>query len=254
MLVSVLCSGSKGNCTLIKTKNHNILIDAGMTFKYLKEKLEEHNTKAEDIDYIFLTHTHKDHIGALKTFIKKYDPIVCMGEKMFLELDYLNDYKNIDVIFGEKDIDTLHVDMIKTSHDAEDARGYIFTESISSVVYITDTGYLNAKYFQKLYDKTVYIFESNHDVEMLMHGKYPKWLQARILSDKGHLSNQASAFYLSKLIGPNTKKVILAHLSQDNNTEEIALDTLKQTLKENNIKFNNIDIAKQNETTEEVLV
>lgn len=254
MLAAVLCSGSRGNSTLIKSQNHNILIDAGMNYKYLKEKLGEFNILPEDIDYIFITHTHKDHIGALKTFINRHNPTICMGEKMFLELDYLSDYQKIDVIFGEKDIDTLHVDMVKTSHDAEDARGYVFTENSSSIVYITDTGYIHNKYFSKLYNKQVYIFESNHDVEMLLHGKYPKWLQTRILSDKGHLSNQASAFYLSRLIGPNTKQVILAHLSHENNTEEIALSTLKQTLKENNIQFNNIDIAKQTETTKGVLV
>jgi len=254
MLVSVLCSGSKGNSTLIKSKNHNILIDAGMNYKYIKEKLLEHNTRPEDIDYIFLTHTHKDHISALKTFIKKHNPIICMGENMFLELDYLNEYKNIDVIFGEKHLDTLHVDMIKTSHDAADARGYIFTEENKSIVYITDTGYIHNRYFQKLYNKNVYIFESNHDTEMLMHGKYPKWLQARILGDKGHLSNEMSAFYLSRLIGNNTKKVILAHLSEENNTELIALKTLKDTLIENNVEFKNIDIAKQHESTKEVRV
>ena len=127
---------------------------------------------------------------AEETFINKHNPIICMSENMFLELDYLNDYKNIDVIFGEKDIDTLHVDMIKTSHDAIDARGYVFTEENSSVVYITDTGYIHNKYFKTLYNKNVYVFESNHDTEMLMHGKDPKWLQARILSDKGHLSNE----------------------------------------------------------------
>lgn len=254
MLVTVLASGSEGNSTLIKTKELNILIDAGMNLKYIKEKLAEHNTKPEDIDYIFLTHIHKDHIGALKTFINKYDPTLCMGEKMFMELEYLEDYKKINIIFEEMDLGSLHVDILKTSHDTSDSRGYILTEDNSSLVYITDTGYINARYFDKLKNKNLYILESNHDVEMLMHGKYPKWLQNRILSDKGHLSNQASSFYLSKLIGPNTKKVILAHLSHENNTEELALETLQDTLKQNNIEFTNVSVAKQRETTEEVFI
>ena len=96
--------------------------------------------------------------------------------------------------------------------------------------------------------------ESNHDVEMLMHGKYPPWLKQRVLSDKGHLSNQASSFYLSKLIGNNTKTVVLAHLSHENNTEEIALDTLKSTLKEYNVEFDNIYIAKQDSKTENFII
>ncbi len=254
MLVTVLASGSEGNSTLIKTKKHNILIDAGMNLKYLNEKLLEHNLTMENIDYIFITHVHKDHIGALKTIVHKYNPTICMGEKMFLELDYLEDYKNINIIFDEMDLGNLHVDIFKTSHDTSDSRGYIFTEDNKSVVYITDTGYINTKYFKLLENRDLYIFESNHDVELLMHGKYPKWLQARILSDKGHLSNQASAFYLSKLIGPKTKKVILAHLSHENNREELALETLTNTLKENNIDFNNIEIAKQRQTTSEVLL
>ena len=92
MLVTVLASGSKGNSTLIKTDKLNILIDVGMNLKYLKEKLNEVDTKLEDINYIFLTHTHKDHIGALSTFIKKNHPIICMGKKMFMDLECLNYY------------------------------------------------------------------------------------------------------------------------------------------------------------------
>ena len=87
MLVSVLASGSKGNATLIKTEKLNILVDVGMNLKYIKEKLEEINVGLSDIDYIFLTHTHKDHIGALRAFVKKYKPIICMGNKMFNELE-----------------------------------------------------------------------------------------------------------------------------------------------------------------------
>ncbi len=254
MLVSVLASGSKGNCTLIKTDKLNILIDAGMNLKYLTEKLSETNTKPEDIDYIFITHTHKDHIAALNTFIKKYNPIVCMGQRMFMDLDFLEQYEDILILIDDIDLEDVHVGIIKTSHDASESNGYIFTSNEASVVYITDTGYINNKYFKKIYNKNLYIMESNHDIEMLMHGKYPPWLKQRVLSDKGHLSNKASSFYLSKLIGNNTRYVILAHLSQENNTEEIALQTLKDTLKEYNVEFNNIFIAKQNEKSENFII
>lgn len=254
MLVTVLASGSKGNSTLIKTDKLNILIDAGMNLKYLKEKLAEVDTKVEDINYIFLTHTHKDHVGALSTFVKKNHPILCMGSKMFMDLEYLNNYDDIVILIDELTLEDVHVDIIRTSHDASESMGYVFTNGESSLVYITDTGYINNKYFKKLYNKNMYIMESNHDVEMLMHGPYPKWLKQRVWSDKGHLSNEKSSFYLSKLIGNNTKRVVLAHLSHENNTEEIALNTLKSTLREYNIEFNNISIAKQNEKSENYVI
>lgn len=254
MLVSVLASGSKGNCTLIKTEKLNILIDAGMNVKYLKEKLEVTNTKLEDINYIFLTHTHKDHIGALANIVKKYKPTICMGKKMFMDLEYLNEYDDIVILIDDLRLNDLDVEIIKTSHDASESLGYVFSSGNSSLVYITDTGYINGKYFNKLKNKKMYIMESNHDVEMLMHGKYPAWLKQRVLSDKGHLSNKSSSFYLSKLIGDNTKYIVLAHLSHENNTEDIALNTLKETLGEYNVRFNNIYIAKQDEKTENFVI
>ena len=254
MLVSVLASGSKGNSTLIKTDKLNILIDAGMNLKYLNEKLSELNMSMEDINYLFLTHTHNDHIGALKTLVKKNSPTICMGSKMFMDLDYLNDYDNIIILIDSLDLEDVHVDCIRTSHDASESLGYIFTSGESSLVYITDTGYINSKYFNKLSNKNMYIMESNHDVEMLMHGKYPPWLKQRVLSDRGHLSNQASSFYLSKLIGDNTNYVVLAHLSHENNTEEIAVNTLKDTLKDYDVEFDNIYVTKQNEKTENFVI
>lgn len=254
MLVSVLASGSKGNSTLIKTDKLNILIDAGMNLKYLNDKLAELDMSIDDINYLFLTHTHNDHIGALKTIIKKNNPIICMGHKMFMDLDYLNDYDDVIILIDSLDLEDVHVDFIRTSHDASESLGYIFTSGESSLVYITDTGYINSKYFSKLCNKNMYIMESNHDVEMLMHGKYPPWLKQRVLSDRGHLSNQSSSFYLSKLIGDNTNYVVLAHLSHENNTEEIAVNTLKDTLKDYDIEFDNIYVAKQNEKTENFVI
>ena len=254
MLVSVLASGSKGNSTLIKTDKLNILIDAGMNLKYLNEQLSKLDLSIEDINYLFITHTHNDHIGALKSIIKKNTPVICMGAKMFADLEYLNDYEDILILVDSLDLEDVHIDIVRTSHDASESLGYIFTSGESSLVYITDTGYINSKYFNKLRNKKMYIMESNHDVEMLMHGKYPAWLKQRVLGDKGHLSNQSSSFYLSKLIGDNTNYVVLAHLSHENNTEEIAVNTLKDTLKDYDVEFDNIFVAKQNEKTENFVI
>jgi len=249
MLVSVLASGSEGNSTYVETEDVKLLIDAGMNTKYIKERLEELGTKPEEIEYIFMTHAHSDHTGAIKTFLNKYSPTIVISKGIYEELEIIHDYENIliteEPVYCGKTI----IDNFKTSHDAKGSRGYIVSDEASSVVYMTDTGYLNQKYFKKLYNKSMYIMEANHDVEMLMNGKYPKWLKSRILSDKGHLSNNAAGFYLSKLIGPDTKKVILAHLSHENNTPEIALETIRKTLSEYEVDFDNFEVAKQREKT-----
>ena len=117
------------------------------------------------------------------------------------------------------------------------------------MVYLTDTGYLNRKYFDLLRNKEYYLFESNHDIPMLMNGPYPKWLKTRVLGTSGHLSNKDASFYLTKLIGNNTKKIVLMHLSHKNNTEEKAMQMIHETFKEYNIEFDNITCAKQNEIT-----
>lgn len=247
MLVSVLASGSEGNSTFIQTESKKILIDLGMNNKYIVEKLSELNVKPEEIDYVFITHGHSDHTGAMKTFFKNNHPLVFLDEKMMIDLPFLEDYDNLCFDKGILNFDTLNVEVFKTSHDAPGSRGYIFRENGKSAVYVTDTGYINHKLFEKLSNLNIYVFESNHDIELLMHGKYPAWLKTRIRSDEGHLSNAQSAFYLSKLIGPDTKEVVLAHLSKENNDPDLALQTVLEGLKENNVNFNNIKIAKQRE-------
>ncbi len=247
MLVSVLASGSEGNSTFIQTKDKKILIDIGMNNKYITDRLAELNVKPSEIDYVFITHTHADHTGAMKVFFKNNKPYVFLDEKMMPELDFLSDYPNLCFDNGPIVFDSLTVEIFKTSHDAPGSRGYIFKEDGKSFVYVTDTGYINHKLFDKLSNHSLYVFESNHDIEMLMHGRYPAWLKRRIRGDEGHLSNQQSAFYLSKFIGPNTKEVVLAHLSKENNDPELALNNLKDTLHNNNIEFDNIVVAKQRE-------
>lgn len=251
MKVSVLSSGSKGNTTYIESNNAKILIDLGNTSKYVKEKLEDLGVFPGDIDAILITHTHVDHIGGLKIFAKKYNIPVYITEVMHKTLDYIDNYKLLEDEFDIKDI---HVTTIKTSHDAPDSRGYIISSENKSIVYITDTGYINKKYFELLENKDVYIMESNHDVELLNNGPYPFELRQRILSDKGHLSNYDSAKYLTKFIGVRTKYIFLAHLSEENNTKELALNTLKDKLVKENKSVDNIIVAEQNKETELIMI
>ncbi len=251
MKTCVLTSGSSGNSTLIVSDMHCILIDAGTNYNYLNSKLNEIGYNLSDIDYIFISHAHSDHVGAISQIIKKHSPIICLSEKMLKELVILKNYDNILIYEQALQIDDIHIDYIKTSHDTADSRGFIVTSNNKSLVYITDTGYLNSKYYSVLKNKDLYILESNHDPEMLINGKYPKWLQTRILSDVGHLSNESSSLYLSKLIGPKTKKIILAHLSKENNTKEKAIETYLKVLSDMNVKPVDVVVASQEERTEE---
>lgn len=250
MKICNLASGSEGNVTYVETSNHKILLDLGMTVKYIKENLSDLSVNIEEIDYIFITHVHDDHIKALKSFIKKYNPTICVSPKMFSELEVLKDYEKILLYDDAVYLDETSIEIIKTSHDTSDSRSFIIKNNSKSVAYITDTGFINTKYFKKLENLNVYLFESNHDIEMLLHGPYPKWLKDRVIGPCGHLSNKDSSIYLAKIIGPNTKKILLTHLSHKNNTEEKALSTIKEIFAEYEIPFTDIKCAKQREKSE----
>lgn len=250
MKACVLASGSEGNVTYVETANHKILLDIGMTVKYIKEKLSEISVELEEIDYIFITHVHEDHVKALKTFIKKYKPIICVSPKMFSELEVLKDYENIILYEDTIYLDDLTINIIKTSHDTTDSRSFILTSKGRSLVYLTDTGYINQKNFKFLENKNVYLFESNHDIEMLLNGPYPKWLKDRVMGPYGHLSNKDSSIYLAKLIGDQTHKIVLMHISHKNNTKDKALTTIKDVFAEYEVQFNNINCADQREKSE----
>ena len=249
MKVCVLSSGSKGNCTYVETKNHKILIDIGTSSLYVEKSLKSIGVNPEDIDIVLVTHAHIDHVAGIKVFSKKYNPLVYISDKILKESN-----QKIENISSEEEINInidISIKSIRLSHDVKDIKGYVIEEDNSSMVYITDTGYISENNFEYIKNKNLYVFESNHDIEKLMNNpKYPHHTKIRILSDKGHLSNKDSAYYLSKLIGDNTKYIILAHISEQNNTEELALSTLKETFEKKNIDFSNIMIARQNEITE----
>lgn len=226
MKVCVLASGSKGNSTYIEANNHKILIDVGITCKDLESRLNEIGVNINDIDTLLITHSHSDHVKGLPVFYKKVKPTIYMSDKTYKDINMAIDYISIKDEFMIDDIDVMTVTM---SHDV-DCHGYIIEYDGKSIVYITDTGYVNEKYYEILKDRTIYIFESNHDIDMNMHSKKPKIYRERVVGDYGHLSNNQASYYLSKLVGNNTKYIILAHLSEDDNKEELALSMLDEKL------------------------
>ena len=238
MKFCVLSSGSKGNSTYLEINNHKYLIDIGVNFLYISKKLNEIGVNPHDIEGVFITHIHEDHIQGLKKFIKEVNPTIYLTQKI---LDNIKIDIDIDkyVLLDEETLD--FVDIIRLSHDTPECLGYIFNNEL---VYITDTGYINKKYFEKLSNKKAYILESNHDVDMLMNSNKPYFLKMRILGDEGHISNKDCLYYLKQFVGDNTKYIVLAHLSEDNNREDIALDNVKEILVEYKVA------AKQNERIE----
>lgn len=255
MKVCVLSSGSKGNSTLVITDKVKILIDLGTTTSYVEAALNNLNVDVKEISHILITHSHVDHIKGLKVFIKRYNPIILVTEDMknVLEKELGNFryeyYEDKKAIIGD-----LTVNVIKTSHDAEESIGFVLTNNNSSMVYITDTGYINQKYFKILSNNNLYVLESNHDIKMLMDGPYPYYLQQRVRGDKGHLSNKQASDYLCKFIGDNTRKIVFAHISEHNNSYEKVIETFNEELSKNDMKFDDVLIAKQNEATEVIEV
>lgn len=255
MKVCVLSSGSKGNSTLVITDKVKILIDLGTTTSYVEAALNNLNVDVKEISHILITHSHVDHIKGLKVFIKRYNPVILVTEDMknVLEKELGNFryeyYEDKKAIIGD-----LTVNVIKTSHDAEESIGFVLTNNNSSMVYITDTGYINQKYFKILSNNNLYVLESNHDIKMLMDGPYPYYLQQRVRGDKGHLSNKQASDYLCKFIGDNTRKIVFAHISEHNNSYEKVIETFNEELSKNDMKFDNVLIAKQNEATEVIEV
>lgn len=247
-----LSSGSKGNTIYIETNETKILIDIGNNCKYVVNSLEKINVNPKDIDGILITHVHKDHIAGLNVFLKKYNTKVYLSLKMLECLPFVENYKIIDT--DDFCINDILVNIIKTSHDTNEAHGYVVNNNDKSMVVVTDTGYINRKYEKLLANRDVYLFESNHDIEMLQNSSYSFELRKRILSDKGHLSNEDASKYLVKYIGEKTKFILLAHLSEENNTKEIAYKTLKCKLKDKNILFDNILVLEQNKISEEILI
>ena len=177
MKTKVIASGSKGNCAIVLCNNTNIIIDMGISYLTLKKSLEENSLSFDDFSGILITHCHKDHISGLTSLIKKTKLNAYIPENMYESLKEYLPLEKCIFINDSFNINDLNIELIHTSHDAPSSVGFIFSYQGKSLVYVTDTGYINRKYLAKMVEKDAYIIESNHDEIMLMDGPYPRFLK-----------------------------------------------------------------------------
>ncbi len=236
MKFKVLASGSKGNVTLLRVNEKVYLIDAGISYSRIKSLLSMY--QVDSIDGIFITHRHSDHVRGLNVTAKRTKAPVYLSQGTYRELREKDFDPQLIDAYDEFLLEDLKVTPIPVSHDTDEPIGFIFEHSDKKLVYVTDTGYFNMRNINLAINADAYIFESNHNVEMLMKNpKYPWPLRKRIISDDGHLSNEQAADYLNDLIGSKTKVVVLAHLSEENNTPEVALETVSSIINTEDIEL-----------------
>ena len=227
-----LYSGSTGNAFVISAPSGTLLIDAGKNAKRLCGALAEVNVNVDDIGAILVTHEHTDHISALPVFLKKHPVPVHLAYGCAYKLlphPSVEPLLNMHPPIHEECICGMRVTSFPTPHDSRASVGYrieIPDENgniVYRIGYATDIGYVTSEIEEALTGCDAVILESTHDYDMLMTGPYPYDLKKRIASRRGHLSNPDSAALAARLCATGTKKLMLAHLSQENNAPDIAL-------------------------------
>lgn len=231
----VLSSGSSGNASVIVTPKARFLIDAGFCGRQLESLLYERDILPESLDGILITHEHTDHIKGCGVLARKYHiPVLAnrpTWQAMLPKVGRLDDEQTLifrnDQSFQFRD---LTVRPFSTHHDAACPCGFVFSYKDKKISVMTDTGLCDARMVREIAGSDIYLIEANHDVDMLLTGPYPYRLKNRILSAKGHLSNDHCLKILEECLVGKSEQVFLGHLSQDNNLAPLALDTVKRGL------------------------
>lgn len=232
-----LCSSSSGNSTYIGSGGGGILVDAGTNAKRLIMAMEHVNVVPESIRAIFITHEHNDHISALRVFANKYKVPVYASKGTLSALEKAGhlrgDFEAFVIPENGADVSGMEIKSFRTSHDSAESCGYTVTlpdERRISVV--TDTGVITNDIIDKVTGSDLILLESNHDKNMLSSGPYPYYLKKRILSERGHLSNDDCAKAACHFINTGTTRLVLGHLSRENNTAYKAFDRTNLALGE----------------------
>lgn len=238
--VTSLGSGSKGNSVLVSSGSGNILIDCGLTVRALGERLASIDLSLLDIDAVLVTHEHDDHIKSARALQETYDiPVYTHQQTARALAERLGMGAGKEFFdLGGFSVSAFRVTPFRTSHDAVFPLGFAVEDGESRFVYCTDTGRMTEEALAAAKGAETVFLESNHDVEMLIRGGYPRWLKQRILSDKGHLSNATCAELCAELLACGTKNIILGHLSEENNLPELAYREAQSALSAGGAKLN----------------
>lgn len=252
MRLMSIASGSSGNCIYVGNDNTHILIDTGISKKRVEEGLKKLELSPADLNGIFITHEHSDHISGLGVLSRKYNvPVYSTKETIAAIKAYENIGKIDDDLFVEIEpdssvnIDELTVRPFSISHDAANPVGYRVEDSKAKVAVATDMGTYNDYIVENLMGLNGLVLEANHDIRMLQTGTYPYYLKQRILGNKGHLCNEMAGRLLDIILNENMKKVFLGHLSKENNYEELAYESVRMEINLSDSRYNadDFDIA-----------
>ena len=237
---TTLYSGSSGNCALVEEDGRYLLVDMGKSCRLTQTALKDLSLSLSSLDGILVTHEHSDHVGGLAIFLK-YHPVPVYGSAA--TLDFLlqrrlvpENAQLVEIDGRSEDIGGFCVQNYETSHDSVACRGYRITTPKGKVASIaTDLGVVSDEVLANLYLADMVALEANYDYHMLMTGPYPYYLKTRIASQRGHLCNDECAAALVRLVESGCKKFSLCHISQENNTPELALLSVKSALLAANI-------------------
>ncbi len=234
MRLCSIASGSSGNCIYVGSDATHLLIDAGISGRRIEEGAAELGLKLAEIDGIFITHEHTDHISGLGVLARKYGiPIygtfgTLQAVRRTSSLGKMEESLFHTISADEKCmIKDISLYPMRISHDAAEPVAYRISHDKKKIGILTDLGCYNDYTIACMQDLDVVYLEANHDINMLQVGPYPYYLKQRILSDRGHLSNDSSGKLLSKLLNTHLKAVVLGHLSKENNLPELAYETVK---------------------------
>ena len=263
MKLCSIASGSSGNCIYVGSGQTNLLVDVGISAKRIENGLNSIDIKLDTVQGILITHEHSDHISGLGVLARKYNIPIYATYETIQSIRKIKAIGNIseELFYFVKpnepfEINDIMVKPFATSHDASNPVCYTMQSEGHKVGVATDLGKYDDYIISQLQDSDLLMIEANHDINMLMVGRYPYYLKQRILGDRGHLSNDSSADLISKLINPRLKGVLLAHLSKENNYAELAFETVCCELTSRSCDFSSLKlcVAHREEPSEMVVL